>query len=292
MLRGLEERTEEGRNVSVVIVVKVSEGLVLGADSASTLHGTMRDPAGNQQSGILKTFRNARKLLQIGDFPIGVLTWGHAFIGQRTVESLIREWEHGANWRSIESYRDKGSTYQVKECAEKLSRHLFKAYDHEFKEVATDDRPPLGVLVAGYSEGKFFPEIWRFIFPNDGTGEVHNQRPDVDGRPDFGASWFGVHDAIVRLHYGRDNFGLQLIADKFEIDPKELHELLLPLQYVVPFAHMPLQDAIEYANYMLNVEIGRFRFTLGPELCGGEVELAAITENQSFEWINRKTWKL
>ena len=60
--------------MSVVIIVKVSEGLVLGADSASTLQGSVRGPNGNIQQGVLKTFMNARKLLQIGDFPIGVLT--------------------------------------------------------------------------------------------------------------------------------------------------------------------------------------------------------------------------
>jgi hypothetical protein len=54
---------------------------------------------------------------------------------------------------------------------------------------------------------------------------------------------------------------------------------------------MPLQDAIEYANYMLNVTIGRYRFVLGPELCGGQIEIAAITPRE-FNWISQKSWGL
>jgi hypothetical protein len=63
------------------------------------------------------------------------------------------------------------------------------------------------------------------------------------------------------------------------------------LEYQIPFAVMPLQDAIEYANYMLNVVVGRYRFVIGPELCGGQVEIAAITQ-QRFNWISRKRWSL
>jgi hypothetical protein len=85
--------------MSVVIVVKVSEGLVLAADSAATLTGRMVQPDGSMTEGVLQIFNNAKKLIQIGkDFPIGVLTWGQAYIGSRTIESLVSEWQYNAGW--------------------------------------------------------------------------------------------------------------------------------------------------------------------------------------------------
>ena len=51
--------------MSVVVVVKVSEGIVLAADSAATLMGSINGSMGVQE-GVLKTFYNAKKLLQIG----------------------------------------------------------------------------------------------------------------------------------------------------------------------------------------------------------------------------------
>jgi hypothetical protein len=279
--------------MSVVIVVKVSEGLVLAADSASTLHGRIEGPQGIQER-ILKTYYSARKLLQIGNFPIGVLTWGQAYVGARTVESLVREWEYNNHWQSQEEYKKEHSsedTFKVHECAEGLREHLARAHSEEFGNLSLEKRPPLGMLVAGYSEREFFPEIWRFALPFDSDGGVHDQRPDREGKPDFGASWFGLIEPIVRLHWGRDDAVIKIISEKFGIPEQDIYDALLPLQYQVPFGVMPLQDAIEYANYMLNVAIGRYRFVLGPELCGGQIEIAAITQRE-FNWISRKSWGL
>lgn len=116
--------------MSVVLVVKVSEGLVLGADSAATISGRIERPEGVQE-GVLKTYYNARKLLQVGDFPIGVLLWGTPFIGSRTIDSLIREWEYERHWQSQKDYREeyresKEENFWVESCAKSLSSHLHK----------------------------------------------------------------------------------------------------------------------------------------------------------------------
>lgn len=277
--------------MSIAIVVSVSEGLVLGADSAATLSGRANTPKGTEE-GVLKTFFNARKLLQVGDLPIGVLTWGIGQIGSRTIESLIREWEHKQHWLTNKDYKEHhdSNTITVKKCAEELLDFLKKAYENsEVMHLPENERPILGIVVAGYSEGEFFPEIWRFIIPVE--NQISNQRPNQNNQPNFGASWFGLTDAVIRLHWGRDDAIIKILSDKFNVSEAEVLSLLAPAQYPVPFAVMPLQDAIEYAYYMINVTIGRYRFVIGPELCGGPIEIAAITPN-GFNWISRKSWKL
>ncbi len=276
--------------MSVVIVVKVSEGLVLGADSAATVEGRIEGPQG-PRTGVVKTYYNARKLLQVGDFPIGVLTYGTAFIGLRTLESLVREWEYRMHWQSQEDWaqhhRGESIGFRVETCAQELSEFLSAVYRQEYTEAL----PLVGVVVAGYSSQGFFPEIWGFTLPTDAPGIVHNQRPDRDGKPDFGAHWYGMTDAIVRLHFGFDDHLCGIVSEKFDLSVEAVRQALRPLEYQIPFAVMPLQDAIEYANYMLNVAVGRYRFVVGPELCGGQIEIAAITQ-KSFTWISRKVWSL
>lgn len=276
--------------MSVAIVVKVSEGLVLAADSAVTVHGHVEGP--NETSeGIVKTYFNAKKLLQIGDFPIGVVTWGTGYLGPRSVESHIREWEYRNNWTSITDYRvnvgDK--SFAVRRCAEGLHKHLTEVHTGEYNTESHDGFPFLGVIVAGYSEGAFFPEIWRFVIPHD--GEILELRPDIDGKPDFGANWFGLTEAIIRFHWGRDDKALTIISEKYSIPEKEIREALGELQYSIPFPVMPLQDAVEYAHFMLSIAIGRYKFVAGPELCGGEIDIAAITHNK-FHWIAPTEMKL
>ena len=276
--------------MSVVIIVKVSEGLVLGADSAATLSGQLKEPAGQVYNGVLKTFYNAKKLLHIGDLPIGVLNWGGAFIGNRTLESQVRQWEYDKSWSSRSSFSAKYSDhFLVKACADGLHERLSEVYAEEYAGISEDDRPQIGIIVAGYSEGEFFPEIWRFVLPHD--TEVHNQRPDKNGKPDFGASWFGVTEPIVRLHFGCDELAVRILSEKFTIPEEEIREALQPLQYPIAFPQMPLQDAIDYATYLLNVAVGRFRFVLGPELCGGQLDIAIITQNE-FKWISQKSWSV
>ena len=284
---GVKPYLNWGASVSIAIVVKVSEGLVLAADSAATITGRI-----GEQAGVLKTYYNAKKLFQVGDFPIGVLTWGQAFIGLRTIESLVREWEHQHNWQSQEALMDAPAEgYAVRTCAESLHQFLVSVYAEEYKDRSKEEseKKGLGVVVAGYSKSAFFPEIWRFVLPFD--DKVHNQRPDIDGKPQFGASWFGATDAIIRLHWGRDERAIGIISEKFSLPEDAVREALAPLEYAIPFAVMPLQDAIEYARYLVNVVIGRFRFVVGSELCGGQVDIAAITQ-EMFSWITLKELRL
>jgi hypothetical protein len=263
--------------VSVVLVVKVSEGLVLAADSAATITGQILDPDGKVVSGgVLKTYYTARKVIQIGDLPIGVLTWGQGNLGARTIESYVREWEFTNNWQSLEAFRKKhkGAQYSVKAFAEGLLRHLTKVHEQVNAHLPEDQRPGVGIIVAGYSEGAFFPEIWRCVIP-------HDTQP--------GASWFGLTDPIVRLHFGIDNGLMVLLSEKFGVPIDELREIATPSQHQIPFGLMPLQDAIDYANYLLDVAVRTYRFVIGPELVGGKVDIAIVTQRK-FDWISHKSW--
>lgn len=279
--------------MTVCVLVKVSEGLVLAADSAAAMEGRVGEGA----PGILKTYDHVRKLSQVKDYPIGTLTWGTALVGALSVESLIKEHEHGL--ASLKGEREKKRErrsrgeeveefqYSVKEIAEGLLAHVREYYDEEFGDQPVDTRPFLGILVAGYSSGEFFPEHWLFQLPQD--QELTNVRPDRAGKPDFGAHWFGLTDAIIRLHWGRDDNAIGILAEHFNVSKEDIRNLLAPLQYKVLFAGMPLQDAIDYAVYLINVAIGRFRFVIGAPLCGGEIDVAVITPTD-FTWVKRKSW--
>ena len=83
----------KGGTMTICVAVKVAEGLVLAADSASTLIGSYSTPQGPMQ-GVVQTFEYANKLAHIKDYPIGVLSWGTGSLGDRSIQSLIMEWEH------------------------------------------------------------------------------------------------------------------------------------------------------------------------------------------------------
>jgi hypothetical protein len=283
--------------MTICVSVKVSEGLVLAADSTAAISGNIKDPKGKGAPGILKTYDHVRKLAHIKDYPIGTLTWGAALVGARSVESLIKEYAHYLP--SIEEEEEKIKArrmheenvdpykYGVKEIAEGLLKHIRRYYDATFAGLPRENQPHLGILVSGYSSGEFFPDQWLMEIPV--RDELMEVRPNRQGKPDFGANWYGLTDAIIRLHWGRDESALGVIAKNFNKSIDDIREMLAPLQYPVIFDGMPLQDAIDYAVYLVNVVIGRFRFVVGAPLCGGEIDVAVITPG-TFTWIQRKSW--
>jgi len=285
--------------MSICVSVKVSEGLVLASDSTTAVQGWTEKTSG--KPSILKTYEHVRKLSQIKDYPIGTLTWGTGLLGARSVESLIKEYEHTLSslkeeQEKIKEKRVRGDDisneqykYDVREIANGLLKHILKFYNTHFIKQSVKEQPHLGILVSGYSSGKFFPEQWLINLPI--SSDIEEVRKDINGKPSFGANWYGLTDAIIRLHWGRDDAAINILANNFKVEPKEISEMLDKLQYQVIFDGMPLQDAIDYAVYLVNVVIGRFRFVIGVPLCGGDIDVAVITPGD-FIWIQRKSWRV
>jgi len=266
--------------MSIVVAVKVPEGLVLAADSASTLEITQGD-----RTGVAMIYSNANKLMQLKDYPVGVATWGAGTLGARTVISFVEEFEN-----ELGSYRRVKNEVSVEGIARKLKDFLLQQFAKQGLDRPPEpQQPKIGILVGGYSAGQFFSEHFVFNVPQ---GEFTDARPNLSsGQPDFGANWYGATDAIVRLHFGRDEHVLDIlkrlgIAD--DVVSRAMEIMKTEIQYPVPFNAMPLRDAIAYADYVVSVVIGRFRFVIGAPLCGGPVDIAAIKKKEGFNWVKRK----
>ena len=271
--------------MSICVMVKVPEGLVLASDSASTVQGGVVKKGGEPGlSGVFNVFFNATKVFQIRDLPVGVLTWGAGSFRSRTVASLVEEFENTDDVRKINR-----EILNVEGLAKKFWHFMGEKSEKFFPEIPKEGRPRTGFVICGYSGSEFFPEEYSTLVP---TELPQRLRPPEDGEPDFGANWYGASDAIVRLHHGRDDRLFAVLKKELGIDEQQLNQLrdkiTEELQYPVVFAAMPLGDAIDYAEFLIQTTINRFRFVIGAELCGGEVDIATITRKDGFEWVRRK----
>ena len=79
--------------MTICVSVRVAEGLVLAADSAVMLMGSVKTPQG-QAVGVVQTFAFANKVARVHDYPVGVMTWGAGSISDRSIQSLIMEFEY------------------------------------------------------------------------------------------------------------------------------------------------------------------------------------------------------
>lgn len=59
-----------------------------------------------------------------------------------------------------------------------------------------------------------------------------------------------------------------------------------PAQLVTPY--MPIQDAIDLADFLVQTTIKYVQYTPGHPTVGGPTDIATITKHEGFKWIKRK----
>lgn len=270
--------------MSVCILVKVGEGLVLASDSASTVSGAPRTAEGTVgPQGVVKIFYNATKMFQIGDLPVGVLSWGAGSFQARTIASLVEEFENTDEVKAISK-----ENVNISDIAHAIRKFMVQKSDELFPDIPNKGRAKIGLIICGYSLKDFFPEEYVMIVPVE---EPRRIRPPIDSKPDFGANWYGATDAIVRFHHGRDD-RLSHILGQEGIEPDKIKKIedniRTNVQYTILFQAMSLKDAIDYAKFLVELTISRFKFVLGAEICGGPIDIATISRKEGFNWIAKK----
>jgi hypothetical protein len=249
--------------LTIVASVKVRDGLILATDSMTQISGG----SAGQTPMVLKAYENARKLFQVGDLPIGVMTFGLGNIGQRSIEGLMLEFS-----ASVVGQRKKVET---------VTQALFDFIKAKYEEQGYGENPPgLGFYVAGYSPSGHFPDEWEFLLPRDPKPrQVRNEQ-------DFGPNWRGIDFPFTRLWNG---FAPRIPARLSEKGWKaqEIGELVGDLGTPVLFDGMPVQDAVNFAVYILRTTIGYTAFSVGQATCGGPIQLATVLPDEGFKWIEK-----
>ena len=137
--------------MSLGIVVKGPEGLVLAAESRITL--SAQAPEGPP---IHVNYDNANKLLSFKNPHnyIGVVTYGLGAIGLRSAASYIPEFEANLPDDRI----------TIREFAEKLSEFFMSQWEHEMGNNYRG--PPMVFVVAGFNEREPYGQVYSVDIPS------------------------------------------------------------------------------------------------------------------------------
>jgi hypothetical protein len=271
--------------MTIAISLKVNDGLVLAADSASTLIG--RNPDGT--SSVVNVYNNANKIFNLyKGLPVGAITWGSGSIGNASISTLAKDFRRRLSGQDEQHHEWKIDpySYNVMDIANRLKAFMFdELYLPEFKEWT--EKPGLGFIVAGYSAGNGMAEEYQFDIVN---GECIGPRL-VRPKSESGVTWSGEPEAISRILLGYSNLLPQLILDSQELSQQSresIKGILDNLSAPVVVPAMPIQDAIDLAEFLVDLSIKFSRFTPGAQTVGGPIEIAAITKHEGFKWVLRK----
>jgi hypothetical protein len=270
--------------LTIAISLKVQEGVVLAADSASTL----MDPVGN----VVNVYDNANKIVNLHKgLPLGIMTWGAGSIGPVSMTTIFKDLRSlfsGDRLRPDgESWKLDPKTYSVKDVA-----ILVQKYVHDELYVAAYGQhpkaPAIGMIVAGFSAVGDHAEEYQLDISGEGCPEPDLLRPNSE----CGLTVGGQPQTISRLVFGVDPAMPTILQANLGVPPEQVGEVMTILQsnlqaQVIQDA-MPFQDALDLAEFLVDATIKMTRFLPGAPTVGGPIEVAGITKHEGFKWVQRK----
>jgi hypothetical protein len=278
----------DGGGVSLGIIVKGSEGIVLAADSRLTLGATIvtsnpQSPQIPQPQQIFVNFDNATKLLSFGppNQWIGAVTYGDAVIGTkptdlRTAQSFVPEFE---------AKLDPKKRLTVEEFSRQLGQFFMEQWkDRGMPDAVTYRGSGMTFAIGGYDEGKPYGSVYVVEVP---------RKPDpVEQSPNsFGITFGGQGENSIRLIQGYDPRFLDITKKMFNLSDQQIGQLrasLAPLMLGIPYGLLPLQDCIDLAIFLIHTTVSAQKLSLGIRGVGGSIDVAVITRRGELCFIQRK----
>jgi hypothetical protein len=280
--------------VTIAISLKINDGLVLAADSASTM--VQLAPV-TQQRAVVNVYNNANKIFNlVKGLPIGAITWGAGSINSASISTIVKDLRDRLAGKDP-NHRDwkvDPENYGIKIVADTLRTFVYEElYTPAYKDWVSTPKPVMGFIVAGYSRaGGFassFAEEYIIQVGADGSCE----QPRLLRKSDqSGATWSGEPEALNRLLTGFGSRLPDVLKSSLKVPPEQIPPAMaviqnaLQAQMIMPA--MPLQDAIDLAEFMVETTVKFSRFIPGPSTVGGPIEIAAISKHEGFRWIKRK----
>ena len=267
--------------MTVCVGIKVYDGLVFAADSATTLVGHAPDGS----TGVLNVWQHGNKVFNLHKkLPIAAMTCGMGHIGPASISTLTKD------LRRLLTKDPDWKLNEKKYTIEQVARHAHKFFADLYN--AVDPKPPnphsFEFWVGGIGSDGLRGEAWKIQIEN---GTIRDLMLVADQQHDVRVFWGGQTSVINRLLFGFDEtLPEALAATGTEQDAINAFVEGLKANSEVPLAHaaMPVQDAIAVADFLVETTKRLFAFKPGADVVGGDTDIATVTKHEGFKWIRRK----
>jgi hypothetical protein len=261
--------------MTVIVSVKINDGIVMAADSVSSYNSGM-------------SYQHAIKIVNlIKGLPVGAMVTGNGGIGKESMETLLKDLRSRFAGLDVAhpTWRIDPNKYTMKEIAERVREFVVQE-----KIAPSGLNTSVQLRLCGYSADRPLSEIWD-VNIIDGSCAA----PSCIGTEDtWGLNWAGEYEPLDRLIYGMSQMIIPTSVSTLGVTQQEAQESwdkLVPHLYQgFVLSDMPIQDAIDLARFMVSTTVGFVKFaTSRPhKTVGGPIEIATITKHEGFKWVQRK----
>jgi hypothetical protein len=268
--------------MSIVVSIRVNDGIVLAADSATSFV----DPA---TGNVVKVYNSANKVFNLVKvWPIGAMTYGAGSIASASLSTLSKDFRDKLTprRRNDPNYVLDKASYTIQEVSEKAKRFFF---DEHFRREYPNGVPNyfMGYRICGYSSNAVLPEGWEIRIIQDRCEGPDRLYEDAH----WGPRWAGETEALDRLILGvgsRTVEALTEIGIALGVAQQTVRDLTGKLYAHLFLPAMPIQDAIDLAYFLADTAAKFTQFSLRAATVGGPIEVATITKHEGFKWVTRK----
>ena len=158
-----------------------------------------------------------------------------------------------------------------------------KSEGKKFDEIPERERPALGIVVGGFSDGEYLSEVWNIVVPAHSAAHSAQRKR---GQGDFGTNWFALFEPIRRYIKGYDKGLLQDLVNYFagrrkqpisDEEKEEIKSILSKYEYQIPFPAMPIREGMEHVRFLVELVIKHHRYAIGAPVVGGRAQIGLVT---------------
>ena len=266
--------------MTVAISCNLSEGVILGVDSAVTVP--------SPDGGVVKVYEDGDKLFQLGNKPIGIAVFGLGGFASRSIGSYIREFESKneamlAGKTNIKNIVEELRSFFMGVYAENVIRPIEAETKKEWKDIPREQRPAFGLVIGGFSDGEYLSEVWQIFLPDH---DKESSAALMRGQGNFGTNWFAMFEPIHRYILGFspalvDQLLEYLIREKnVQLDQKdqeEIGKIMAGFEYPIPFPALPMKGGIEHTRFLVELVINHHKYAIGAPVVGGKAKIGMVT---------------
>ena len=263
--------------MTVCVGVKVRDCLVFAADSASSII--------DQSGQVLNVYQHGNKVFNLHrEHPIVAMTAGMGNFGSASISNLAKD------LRIIISNRlkIKNDTFKLKNVVDISNDFFVKEYSSISPKIQEPHQ--FSFWIGGYDSDSIHGEVWKLQITHE---KISAPECVIGSDTEAQVIWGGQVNAIQRLILGFDyNIIEKELAKNGKFKPATITEFLdqlcaaTEIQIVHP--SMPVQDAIDLADYLVELTKKLFAFVPSANIVGGKTDIATVTRHEKFKWIRRK----
>jgi hypothetical protein len=281
--------------VTIAACYLSSEGVVFGADSATTIRVAGR---GAGAGTLERHFEYAQKVFEVGtDSTLGIVTWGMGNLEGISYRTLIAQFadalvhqpalsvaDAAGRWNDFfRAAYSRESAPQLQPTQQLLARQT-RTTEEQTELDSLHEALSGGFCLGGYLRQDRLPGAFTMSFRPDLTAP---EPPEVveAGVPHFR----GFSNLMERLVYGIDRQALNMIlrSGKYTGTREDLVALLAPGMLSQPRT-LPIRDAIDWIHACVYTTVKATRFSHLAPTCGGPIDVAVITTDRPFRWVRQK----